>query len=75
MQQALLCGCRRHLEASDEEQLLRELLAHLEREHPATERGERKARERVAVHSYHYECVEVYAGGAELDEEFGLEPY
>jgi predicted small metal-binding protein len=52
---ALLCGCRRHLEASDEEELLGELLAHLEREHPAMEHRKWQVRERVAAHSYRYE--------------------
>jgi hypothetical protein len=35
-----------------------------------------QVRERVAAHSYRYECVEgVYAGSAEPDDEFGLDPY
>ena len=75
MKRALLCGCRRRLEASDEEKLVNEVVAHLRREHPAEEYGEARVRERVAAHSYRYELVEVYAGGAEADEEFSLEPY
>ena len=75
MKRALLCGCRRRLEASDEEKLVNEVLAHLKREHPEEERSEARVRERVAAHSYRYELVEVYAGGAEADEEFSLEPY
>ncbi len=76
MRRALLCGCGRHLEASDEEDLFSEVLAHLGREHPMMERGEaQEVRQRVAAHSYRYELVEVYAGGAEADEEFSLEPY
>jgi Protein of unknown function (DUF1059) len=75
MKRALLCGCRRRLEASDEEKLVNEVLAHLRQEHPAEGYGEARVRERVAAHSYRYESVEVYAGGAEADEEFSLEPY
>ena len=37
---------------------------------------EAQVRERVAAHSYRYEYLEeVYAGGAEPDEEFGLDLY
>ena len=75
MRRALLCGCGRHLEASDEEALFSEVLAHLGREHPMMEPGEAQVRQHVAARSYSYECVEVYAGDAEPDEEFGLNPY
>ncbi len=75
MRRALLCGCGRHLEASDEDELFSEVLAHLGREHPMVEHGEAQVRRRVAAHSYRYECVEVYAGDAEPDEGFGLNPY
>jgi SOS response regulatory protein OraA/RecX len=65
------------LEAWDEEELAREVLTHLWREHPLIEQQEEaQVRERVAAHSYRYECLEeVYAGHAEPDEEFGLDPY
>jgi predicted small metal-binding protein len=76
MRRALLCGCGRHLEASDEDELFREVLAHLSREHSIMEHGKaQEVRQRVAAHSYRYELVEVYAGDAEPDEEFGLNPY
>ena len=75
MQRALLCGCRCRLEASDKEKLVNEVLAHLKREHPEEERSEARVRERVAAHSYRYECVEVYGGSAEPDEECGPQPY
>jgi hypothetical protein len=40
------------------------------------EQAEARIRESVAAHSYRYEYLEeVYAGGAEPDEEFGLDPY
>ncbi len=67
MKRALLCGCRRRLEASDEEKLVSEVLAHLRREHPVVEHGEARVRERVAVHSYRYECVEVRFEGGRLE--------
>ena len=76
MQRALLCGCGRHLDASDEDELLSEVLAHLGREHPIMDIGEaQEVRQRVKAHSYLYELVEVYAGDAQPDEEFGLDPY
>jgi len=75
MPRALLCGCGLHLEAKDEDELFSEALAHLGREHPMMEHGEAQVRQRIAAHSYRYECVEVYAGNAEPDEEFGLNPY
>jgi predicted small metal-binding protein len=77
MRWALLCGCGRHLEALDEEELASEVLTHLGLEHPRMDQQqEAQVRERVAAHSYRYECVEgVYAGSAEPDEEFGPDPY
>ena len=75
MRWALLCGCGRHVEAWDKEELASEVLTHLGQEHPGMEQ-QAQVRERVAAHSYRYECVEgVYAGSAEPDEEFGLDPY
>ena len=77
MQRALLCGCGRHLEAWDEEELASKVLTHLRWEHPGKEQQQHsQVRGHVAAHSYRYECMEeVYAGGAEPDEEFGLDPY
>ncbi len=74
---ALLCSCRRHLEAADEEELCREVLEHIRREHPLMELSEVQLREVVARHSYGYELVEVHAGAgaAAGEEEFGPEPY
>ena len=71
---AMLCGCRRHLEAGDEEELFEKVLAHLRQEHPAVELDEAQIREIVLTHSYRYECVEVYAGTGP-NEEFGPEPF
>jgi hypothetical protein len=76
MRRAMLCSCGRHLEAYDEEEPSSEVLAHLEREHPVMKHGEaQEVRQRVAAHSCRYELVEVYAGDAEPEEEFGLNPY
>ena len=76
MRWALLCDCGRRLDAWDEAELSSEVLTHLGQEHPFMEQQEAQVRERVAAHSYRYECVEeVYAGRAEPDEEFGLDPY
>ncbi len=77
MRWALLCGCGRHLEAWDEEELYSEVLAHLGLEHTRmVQQQQAQVRERLAAHSYRYECVEaIYAGSAEPDEEFGLDPY
>ena len=73
---ALLCSCRRHLEAPDEEELFREVLDHIRREHLMTELSEGQLRELVGSHSYRYELVEVYAGADGAgEEEFGPEPY
>jgi predicted small metal-binding protein len=75
---ALLCSCRRHLEALDEEELVREVLEHMRQEHPLMEFNEAQLREVVAVHSYRYELVEVTSGAADAEssgEEFGPEPY
>jgi len=74
---ALLCGCRRHLEGSDEEDLFGEVMEHIRREHPLMELSEAQLREVVAAHSFGYELVEVHAGASAAvgEEEFGPEPY
>ncbi len=74
---ALLCSCRRHLEGADEEELFREVLRHIRREHPMMELSEARLREVVAAYYYRYELVEEYAGAgsAAWGEEFGPEPY
>ena len=71
----MLCRCHCHLEAPDEESLIDEILAHLSEFHPVVEHDETRIREVISSHSYHYECVAVYADDAGPDEEFGPEPY
>ena len=66
---AMLCSCRRHLEAPDEERLTREVFAHLRREHPFVDLDREQISEAVAKLSYPYDCVEVYAGSIEPDKE------
>lgn len=73
MRALLYCG--RRLEAASEEELIREVLDHLRREHSAGSLGEAEARELVAAHSYRYERVRVYPEGSGPDKEFGPEPY
>jgi hypothetical protein len=77
MRRVLLCGCGCPLEAWNKEELVGEVLVHLGGEHPVMDQQqEAQVHECVATHSYHYEYLEeVYAGGAEPDEEFGLDPY
>jgi hypothetical protein len=72
---ALLCRCRCRLEADNDENLRELVRDHLRREHPAVAFDYERVRKIVANHSYYYECVEVYASGSELNEEFGPEPY
>ena len=72
---ALLCRCRCRLEAETDENLRELVRDHLRREHPAVAFDYERVRKIVADHSYYYECVEVYASGSELNEEFGPDPY
>lgn len=70
---AMLCGCRRRLEATDEERLLGKVVEHLRRDHRVTQIDEVKMRETVAVNSYRFECVELPEGDAV--EGYGPDPY
>ena len=73
---AMLCGCGRYLEATDDDGLVAEVLVHRGREHPAAALAdEEQVRQVVGAHAYKVEYVAQYAGGAGPDEEFGLEPY
>ena len=72
---ALLCGCQRRLEATDEEDLRKLVLAHLRKDHHVASPDERQARRLVAAHVYRLEYAAPYADGEGPDEEFGLEPY
>jgi hypothetical protein len=72
---ALLCHCRRHLEAQDDEALLGVVRDHLEREHPAIAPTDEQVSQTVATRAYNFEYVPVYASGATFEEEFGPDPY
>jgi predicted small metal-binding protein len=72
---AMLCGCRRHLDATDEEELFGKVVEHLRRDHRLSRIDEVKVKETVAGNSYRYECVELPADTAEAVEGYGPEPY
>jgi hypothetical protein len=72
---ALLCHCRHHLEAQDDEALFGVVRDHLTREHPAIPPTAEQVGEIVATRAYDFEEVLVYASGAPFEEEFGPDPY
>jgi hypothetical protein len=73
---ALLCHCRHHLEAEDDEALLGVVRDHLIREHPAIVPTNGQVSEIVATRSYYLEHAPVHAGSnAFEEEEFGPDPY
>jgi hypothetical protein len=74
---ALLCHCRHHLEAADDEALFDVVRDHLIREHPAIVPTNGQVSEIVATRSYYLEHAPVHAGSNafEEEEEFGPDPY
>jgi hypothetical protein len=73
---ALLCHCRRHLEAEDDEALFGVVRNHLLREHPAIPPTDDQVGEIVATRAYYLEYAPVPAGGAAFEEEeLGPDPY
>jgi hypothetical protein len=74
---ALLCHCRRHLEAEDEAALLGVVRNHLLRGHPAIPPTDEQVSEIVATRSYYLEYAPVHVSGAGFaeEEEFGPDPY
>ncbi len=70
---ALLCGCQQRLTASDEEGLFGRVLEHLDEYHPVMTLSEAQVREVVAARSYEFEEMAVV--GADVEEEFGIDPY
>lgn len=75
MRRALLCHCRRRLEAKDDETLLTSVREHLVREHPTVRPTDEQVKEIVSSRAYDFQYAEVYPGQNETDEEFGPEPY
>jgi hypothetical protein len=72
---ALLCHCRRHLEAEDDEALLCVVRNHLLREHLAVPPTDEQVSEIVATRAYYLEYAPVHVSGAAFEEEFGRDPY
>jgi hypothetical protein len=73
---ALLCHCRQHLEARDDEALYGVVRDHLMRDHPAIPPTEEQVAEIVTTRAYNLEYVLVYATDSafEEEEEFGPDP-
>jgi len=72
---AVLCHCRRHLEADDEEALHVLVREHLEQEHPSIPPSDEQVEEIVSTRAYDLQYAELYAGGDGIAEDFGPEPY
>ena len=75
---ALLCHCRRHLEAQDDEELLGFVRDHLIQEHPAIRATDEQVSEILTTRSYSYlEYAPGHMSGStfEEEEEFGPDPY
>jgi predicted small metal-binding protein len=70
-----MCNCYRRLKAADDEELVREVLDHLRRNHPAVAHDEVQVREIVSARAYELEYAVVYEDGDGPDEEFGPEYY
>ena len=61
---ALLCHCRAHLEAIDDQALAEEVREHLHRDHPDLRPTDEQAWEIVSTRAYHFEVyVPEYAEG------------
>ena len=74
---ALLCHCRRHLEAQDDEELLGFVRDHLIQEHPAIPATDEQVSEILTTLSYSYlEYAPGHRSGSAFEEEeFGPDPY
>jgi hypothetical protein len=72
---AVLCHCRRHLEADDEEALHVLVREHLEQEHPSIPPSDEQVKEIVSTRAYDLQYAELYVGGDGIPEAFGPEPY
>ncbi len=72
---ALLCRCRRHLEAEDDEALFGVVRDHLVREHAAIAPTDEQVGEIVATRAYYLEYAPVHVDGAAFEEEYGPDPY
>jgi predicted small metal-binding protein len=70
---ALRCGCGRHLEGGDDEELFGRVLAHLRDAHPALAFAEEQIVALVA-HAFELESAAPHEGAKEPDEGLGTEP-
>ena len=59
---AVLCHCRRHLEADDEGALHILVREHLEREHPSIPPSDEQIEEIVSTRAYDIRYAELYVG-------------
>jgi len=69
------CNCYRRLKAADDEELVREVLDHLRRNHPAVPHDEVQVREIVSACAYELEYAVVYEDKDGPEKEFGPEYY
>ena len=72
---AVLCHCRRHLEADDEEALHVLVREHLEQEHPSIPPSDEQVKEIVSTRAYDLQYAELHVGSGGMSEVFGPEPY
>ena len=72
---ALLCHCRHHLEAEDDEALLASVRDHLIRKHPTIPPTDEQLREIIATRAYNLEYMQVYASPIDAREDLDFEPY
>ncbi|HJQ28333.1 MAG TPA: hypothetical protein VJ827_03260 [Rubrobacter sp.] len=68
---AVLCHCRKHLEAGDEGALHVLVRDHLEREHPSIPPSDEQVEEIISTRAYDLQ----YVGRDGIAEDFGPEPY
>ena len=76
---AVLCHCRRRLEADDEEALRVMVRDHLTRDHASIRPTDEQVTEILSTRAYDIEYAELYVGANGLadglSEDFGPEPY
>lgn len=72
---AMLCNCRRRLEAENEDALRALVREHLMAEHAAMRPTEEQVTEIVSVRAYNLEHVNLPVGADSTVEDFGSEPY
>ena len=67
---AVLCHCRRRLEADDEEALQEVVRDHLMRDHPSIRPTDEQVAEIVSTRAYDIEYAELYVGANGLADGF-----